>query len=306
MIIIFFSTLPNPSNPPSNNLQLVACCLQLESNPKPFPLSTCKTTVQRFIMKRSLLSLSLLSVVLAYGQQAAFNYLPTSTTHQIVRHTYYTLSYSERDEQAEWVAYTLTAAMVTGTVKRSGNFRADPYVATGSATPGDYKNSGYDRGHLAPAADMAFSPVAMSECFYMSNMSPMVPSFNRGIWEKLEEQVRTWATDYRKIYVITGGILKYSMGKIGCDGVTVPRYFYKIVMDDTEPAIKAIAFILPNEKSEHQLYDYAVTIDSVESLTGIDFFPALPDKIEESLESHIDVLKWSFTPIHFPKKGAKE
>jgi endonuclease G len=239
-------------------------------------------------MKRSLLSLFLLSVFLAYGQQATFNYLPTSTTNEVVKHTYYTLSYSERDEQAEWVAYELTAAMVTRSVKRSGNFRADPDVTTGSATPGDYKNSGYDRGHLASAADMAFSPVAMSECFYMSNMSPMAPSFNRGIWEKLEEQVRTWATEYRMIYIVTGGILKDSMGKIGRDSVTVPRYFYKIVMDNTEPDIKAIAFILPNAKSEHHLYDYAVTIDSIESLTGIDFFPELPDSLEKALESHVD------------------
>ena len=223
-----------------------------------------------------------------------FDFFPTSTTNQIVKHTYYTISYSEKDEQPEWVAYELTTERVSGNIERSDKFCSDPYVTTGSASPDDYKNSGYDRGHLAPAADMKFNSTAMTECFYMSNMSPQDPSFNRGIWKQLEEQVRTWAITYDDIYVVTGGVLKYSVGKIGYNKVTVPKYFYKVILDYTEPEIKAIALLLPNEKGTRQLNEYVVTIDSLESMTGINFFPALPDKLENELENSIHSEKWTF------------
>ena len=109
--------------------------------------------------------------------------LPISTTGEIVKHKYYTLSYSEKNEQAEWVFYLLTKANSVGAVERGNNFRPDPSVPTGSASLLDYRNSGYDKGHLCPAADMSFNAQAMSETFYLSNMSPQVPSFNRGIWK---------------------------------------------------------------------------------------------------------------------------
>jgi endonuclease G len=228
----------------------------------------------------------------------SFNYLPTSTTKQIVKHNYFTLSYSEKHELAEWVAYELTKERAEGDIERSDNFCIDPLVSTGSANPDDYVGSGYDKGHLAPAADMKFNSTAMLECFYMSNMSPQAPSFNRGIWKQLEEQVRTWAITYKDIYIVTGGVLKYTSGDIGANHVSIPKYFYKVVLDYTEPDIKAIALILPNEKGTKQLEEYVITIDSLESLTGIDFFPALPDKLEKELESTSHPEKWTFKRIN--------
>ena len=124
------------------------------------------------------------------------DYLPTSTTGQIIEHTHYTLSYSEQHEQAEWVAYELTASEVNGSYDRTDNFRRDPEVETGSASLADFKGSGYDRGHLAPAGDMSFSLTAMSESFYLSNMTPQETGFNRGIWRQLESQVRDWPKDF--------------------------------------------------------------------------------------------------------------
>ncbi|GAH82191.1 unnamed protein product, partial [marine sediment metagenome] len=135
---------------------------------------------------------------------AAHVYAPKD---DIIRHTAYTLKYKEKYEQAEWVLYKLTAERVKGSYKRTNDFRPDPMVKTGSATLSDYKGSGYDRGHLAPAGDMKWSTTAMSESFYMSNMSPQNPGFNRGIWKKLEGQVRTWATDNEEIYIVTGPVL---------------------------------------------------------------------------------------------------
>jgi endonuclease G len=124
--------------------------------------------------------------ILVLGQS---DLLPKSTTGQIITHKYYTLSYSENDEQPYWVAYLLTSSMVNGNTKRTEDFRKDPLVSTGSAELSDYRRSDYDRGHLCPAGDMTINSEAMSETFYLSNMSPQAPSFNRGIWQQLEAKV---------------------------------------------------------------------------------------------------------------------
>ena len=243
--------------------------------------------------------LSTLAISL-WGWAQTFNYLPTSTTGQIVEHSFYTLSYVEAHEQAEWVAYELSKDATGGAKGRSNDFRIDPNVTTGSAELTDYKGSGYDRGHLAPAGDMKFGAKAMSESFFMSNMSPQVPGFNRGIWKSLEEHVRQWAVQNEHVYVITGPILSgESLGRIGGNEVTVPARYYKILLDYTAPEVKAIAFVLPNEKGEQQLSAYNVTIDYVEQITGIDFFPELPDDLEELLESRKDLSRWQFKPLNF-------
>ena len=149
-------------------------------------------------MKRVLFFQLIFLPVLLFGQ---CDLLPTSTTYEIVKHTYYTLSFSKKDEQAEWVAYLLTRSMLTGQSERGNNFRPDPEVPSGSAQLADYSKSGYDRGHLCPAGDMTFNAQAMSETFYLSNMSPQVPAFNRGIWKSLESLVREWAAKEDSIYV---------------------------------------------------------------------------------------------------------
>ena len=133
----------------------------------------------------------------------------------IIHHSGYSFEYSEKHEQARWVAYQLTASETHPIVGRSNHFIPDDHVATGTATESDYKGSGYDRGHLAPAADMEWSETAMRESFYFSNMSPQVKGFNEGIWKKLEEQVRDWAALYDTLYVVTAGVLNDSLRNIG-------------------------------------------------------------------------------------------
>ena len=142
---------------------------------------------------------------------------------------------------------------------------------------------------------MCFSDQTMEESFYLSNMSPQEPSFNRGIWAKLEGQVRQWAIDDKAVYVVTGTVLTKGLPTIGSDRITVPRYFYKVILDYTEPEIKGIGFIMPNEGSQEPLQHFAVTIDSVEKVTGTDFFYQLPDDQESVIESTIDLSKWSWT-----------
>lgn len=222
--------------------------------------------------------------------------LPKSDTKaQIVQHTGYTLSYSEANEQASWVAYVLTKEHVEQRgIKRTNKFIEDPSVKTGSATNADYSHSGYDRGHLAPAADMGWSETTMKESFFFSNMSPQEPSFNRGIWKYLEEQVRAWAINNERIYIATGPVLTHDLQKIGPDGVSVPRYYYKVILDYTDPELKAIGFILPNQKSNLPLKHFAVSVDSVEHFTGVNFFYQLPDDVEKRLEAKADLNLWSW------------
>jgi endonuclease G, mitochondrial len=222
-------------------------------------------------------------------------FLPAhSPDDQVIHHSAYVLKYNERYEQAEWVVYRITDEYLLGAVERTDNFRTDKTIKTGSASLTDYKGSGFDRGHLAPAAAMKWSALAMSESFLMSNMSPQRPGFNRGIWKSLEGIVRGWADENDEIYVVTGPVLRGNLPTIGPNEVAVPEFFYKVILDYRKPELKGIGFILPNQSSKSALRTFAVSIDSVERFTGIDFFPVLEDSIEEGIESVLMMGEWGF------------
>ncbi len=240
-------------------------------------------------------SKNILFLILVFHIQLGFaQYAPNPTRdNKTIEHTYYSLSYSEKDEQAEWVYYELTREEALGGASRTDNFRPDDAISTRSATQADYAKSGYDRGHLAPAADMGFNDVAMSESFYFSNMSPQNPSFNRGIWKKLEALTRNWALEYGAIHIATGPILNEEFETIGANKVSIPKYYYKVIYDEINQ--KAIGFILPNANSNAHLTSFAVPIDQVEELTGIDFFYQLNDELENQLETSFDTNLWLWT-----------
>ena len=225
-------------------------------------------------------------------RKLSFQDLVPESDGEIIKHTYYTLSYSEEHEQAEWVYYELNPAMVGGTATRSDKFREDPSVTTGSAALADYKSSGYDRGHLCPAASMSISQTAMDESFYLSNMSPQVPSFNRGGWKKLEEQVREWAKSEKQLFVISGPVLKAGLPTIGANEVSIPEQYYKVIYAPL--ANRMIAFLMPNATISRPIPSYAVPVDSIEALTGIDFFSALSDSLENRMESTSELSSWAF------------
>lgn len=222
------------------------------------------------------------------------DYLPSSTTNQIVKHDFYTLSYNEKFEQSEWVYYELKKRFVVNGNFSRPFFIEDPKVKTESANWRNYKKSGYDKGHLCPAGDMEFDIKAYNDTFYTSNISPQDHNFNAGVWNRLEEKIRYWAIKYDGIYVVTGGVLEASLKTIGKEKVLVPNYFYKILLDDSNGKYKMIAFLIPNEKSNKPLYDFVVSVDSIEKMTGINFFPKLQDSIEENLEKSSDYKNWSF------------
>jgi endonuclease G len=231
-----------------------------------------------------------LSPTFLFSQEVS-TFLPTNNG-ELVHHSYYSLSYSQQHEQAEWVFYEINSNTNLGQVRRTNNFRSDNLISANSASLSDYKGSGFDRGHLAPAADMSFNYIAMSESFLLSNMSPQNASFNRGVWKKLESLVRTWG-NYTDIYVVTGPILNSCSTSIGGNNVCVPNYFYKVIYDPQNQ--KMISFILPNKKGNKSLNKYVCTTDSLEKITNIDFFPILENNLEERLESEIHKELWTWT-----------
>lgn len=222
----------------------------------------------------------------------------TNPKDRIISHTGYSFVYNESHEQANWIAYELKAEETNKLFERTNKFIPDPKVKTGTASDKDYKGSGYDRGHLAPASDMGWSFNSMTESFYYSNISPQTPSFNRGIWKKLEELVRSWAVENKSVYLVTGPVLTNGLQTIGPNKVSVPNYYYKVILDYSEPNIKGIGFILPNVGSKEQLQNYAFSIDSVEALTGIDFFPLLPDEQEDLIEKTLCLKCWSWKSVN--------
>lgn len=234
----------------------------------------------------------LLFVLSSFGLiSAPVEYLPVPAK-DVVKHTYYTLSYNEDNEQANWVYYCLTDSMVLQSKEeRTNRFAVDKLVKTGSAKSSDYTKSGFDRGHLCPAADMGFNRAAMEESFLMSNVSPQLPDFNRGIWKSLEEKVREWAREEHRLYIVTGPVFKNDQGEIGTNRVTVPGYFFKVIFDP-ESNPKMIAFLIPNAKTNRPLTDFAVPTDQIEQLTGFDFFSQLPDDPETKLEGNVALGGW--------------
>lgn len=221
-------------------------------------------------------------------------FLPTSTTGQIVHHQNYSLSYSEPYEQAEWVAYELKSSHLSSTNHKRPYFEIDNAVKSGAAHWRNYKQSGYDRGHLCPAGDRRFSKAAHDETFLTSNISPQEHQFNAGVWNRLEQKVRYWAKKYDGVFVVTGGILKDGLKTIGEERVAVPNQFYKIVLDNTNGKPKMLAFLLNHNDSDMPLYKFVVSVDEVEKLTGIDFFPELNDAIENKIEASSSYKNWSF------------
>ena len=216
--------------------------------------------------------------------------------HEIHSYSGFTLCYRESYEVPEWVAYILTKEELNAVTGRTNNFRPDPAITTGSASPEDYRKSGYDRGHLAPAADMEWSRESCSESFYMSNMTPQAPAFNRGMWQQLESQARKWAEQFGRIIVVTGPVLEKpaeNYPALGNNRVAIPEFFFKSILAQSEDGTAiATSFIMPNSKCEGTIWDYCVTADEIERRTGFDIFSFLPDSEEEKIESSVNIEMW--------------
>lgn len=239
---------------------------------------------------------------------------------ELIEHSAMSLVYDENHEQAKWVAHIITPDVIRGRERRTNDFRPDDQVKTGSAVETDYFKKyvkrdgttmfygyGYDRGHLAPSADFSWSRKALSESYYYSNMSPQDPEFNREKWADLENLIRGYMYNHpeTQLYVVTGPVLEDNLPKIkkGTNQVSIPKKFFKVVIDLKNK--EGIGFLMYNRKTYYPLSSHARTIDQIEELTGIDFFHALGDKLENELEKKYNLDLWipktskgDVSPIH--------
>jgi len=218
----------------------------------------------------------------------------TGKREQIITHIGYTVSYNSDWKIPNWVAYELTREEVEGTVPRFNAFLPDPDVPyKETATTYDYQNSGWDRGHMAPAGDMKWSKQVMKESFYLSNICPQNKNLNGGVWNDLEIQVRGLASQKGVIYVVCGPIISKQPKTIGSNKVAIPDAFFKVLLQNDNDNWSAIAFMFANKSGRKPLSTYAMSVEDMQIITGIDFFPALPDSIEEKVESQVDFTKWN-------------
>ncbi|MCD7937850.1 MAG: DNA/RNA non-specific endonuclease [Tannerellaceae bacterium] len=222
--------------------------------------------------------------------------LMANRSEQVIEHEGYVVSYNSTYKIANWVAYELTDEEVNNkNTERTNKFVPDPMVKGATALNEDYTKTGFDRGHLAPAGDMRWSAKAMRESFYLSNICPQHPKLNRGIWKTLEEQVRKWALQYNEVYIATGPVIEEEMRVMGKNRVGVPDYFYKVVCVVVDNRPVGIGFLFENKDyRKTPLQSMVIPIDSVEKVTGIDFFYKLPEEIQHNMESKIEWEHWTF------------
>ena len=230
----------------------------------------------------------LILLVISNGLFAQLEIPKYDVDDTIIKHRGYTLSYNSKYKQANWVAYLLTRTSTSLRTRfQRGEFFAPDPMIPGTDFSIDYKKSGYDRGHLAPAADMGYSMETMVQSFFYSNMSPQLPRFNRGIWKKLEMQVRNWAFEFDSLYVVTGPIFDSVMQTIGPHRVAVPKAYFKVLLQKLNGDWVGIGFILSNSIQNFDYRDFIVSIHKVEELTRIDFFCQLNDTVENEVESSV-------------------
>ena len=212
---------------------------------------------------------------------------------QILKRIGYTVSYNAATRLPNWVAWHLTAERCTGKAKRKQKeFHEDEEVPTPRATDWDYYNSRFDRGHMCPAGDNKWSEEAMHESFLFTNICPQNSNLNRGDWNEMENQCRNWAKKYGDVYIVCGPVLYKGKHKtIGKNKVVVPEAFFKVVLCMSGKP-KAIGFIYKNEAGDHPKSSYVNSVDEVERITGYDFFPALPDDVENEVEAKANAADW--------------
>ena len=189
---------------------------------------------------------------------------------------------------ANCAVYELARNELNGTAGRAEGFLPDTGVK-GCPLPADYAGSGFDRGHLVPAGDLKWDPEAMHQSFLMTNICPMHKALNEGGWAKLEEKVREWTARDSALLVFTGPVVSENDTTLANGKVTVPSAYYKVIMAPCVRPMRAIAFIYPNGHSGGRLRQYAVSVDEVERMTGLDFFPTLPREEQKRLESVVNL-----------------
>ncbi|MBM3924356.1 MAG: DNA/RNA non-specific endonuclease, partial [Sphingomonadales bacterium] len=213
-------------------------------------------------------------------------FVGSSSKVVMLKYSAYDAGYSVEDVQPAWVGYRLNRNRVGGFAERANKFQREPRLEGRDANDRDYSGSGFDKGHLVPAADMAWSVQSMMESFSYANVSPQRPGFNRGIWKRLESQVRDWAAtltvdDTVGLLVWSGPVLSENSTLSTVGRLRVSEAFYKVVYHPAEERVATL--LLPHSSSKASLVGYLVSVDSLEKVTGMDFLRGLPDQREARL-----------------------
>lgn len=210
--------------------------------------------------------------------------------YDLIQYTGHLVSFNTETLIPNWVYYELVKSETNGDNTREGkNFRKDPDLQRPQAEDDDYRNSGWSRGHMAPAGDFKWSDKAMTETFYFTNCCPQNQSLNAGQWSTLEKKVRSWAKKYGKVLVVTGPIIGENIyGTIGDNNVVVPDAFFKAVVAGDQ----SIAFVMYNRPENENMQKCAMTVDELEKLSGYDFFSELDDEFENRVEASYKLSYW--------------
>lgn len=234
--------------------------------------------------------------ILSFPENAEVPRLRCKRQEQVIWHEGYTVSYNSDYKIANWVAWELTAQEAKSKkVERANKFVPNPYVKGASAMNEDYTRTGFDRGHLAPAGDMKWSAKAMRESFYLSNICPQDPGLNRGAWNDLEILCRLWAVENGTLLIVAGPVIEKDMRRMGKNRVGVPSAFYKVIGTITNNQYKGIGFLFENKDCKNiSLQAKAIPIDSVERVTGIEFFHRLSGEDQRKMKATVDWSYWSF------------
>lgn len=224
------------------------------------------------------------------SNQALFSQQAETADYPIISYSGYDVMYNPEYKIPKWVRYELLASETEGSNTREGlSFRQDNSLAAEQAEDKDYRNSGWSRGHMAPAGDFKWSSKAMEETFYFTNCCPQNQSLNAGQWSTLEKKVRDWADKYGKVTVFTGPLVwENSYGTIGENKVVVPDAFFKAILAGE----RSIAFIMFNKAENENMQKCAMSVDHLEVISGIDFFQELDDEIESQVESAYNLKHW--------------
>lgn len=206
--------------------------------------------------------------------------------------TSYTISFNTNRGLANWVAYELLEGELEKRVSRRSGFIDDRDTQPFSLTASDYKGSGYSRGHLAPAADMRFSQKAQDEVSLMSNIAPQTQELNNGAWNTLEGRVRGWAQRYGSVYVVTGPLYLEPVKDRIAGRVQVPSHFFKALLVRYRGQWQGIGFVMPQFIFNKNIWDYAMSIDDLERIAQLDFFPLLPDAEELQMQRSVEPKVW--------------
>ena len=204
----------------------------------------------------------------------------------------YTVSYNVDNKIPNWVAWHLTSEHVDGKYKRTGGYQEDVEVPLPKATKEDYDSTRWSHGHMCPAADKKWDKTSIRESNLLTNICPQDRSLNSGLWNAIERNCRKWAVEYGDLYITCGPVLLNRVHEtIGENKIVVPEAFFKVILC-LNPKPKAIGFIVRNNEGKKKRDQYVNTVDEVERITGIDFFPALPDEIENEIEAYANIKDW--------------